>query len=132
MVRTREQLKDLFRESREQKQKERQQKRLEKQKQYQQLCKQADQLLKQAIQDEKRKRMEQLQALVKKTPQKPLKWSVTEFYISNNKYIEKDADGIHYYQTREELMAAEERGEGKINWSKFDQLVSETRKELGL
>ena len=131
-IRTSEQLKAMFNQSRQRKEKERQQQRLEKQKQYKALCKQADILLKEALQDEKRKRMEQLQALTKKTSQKQRKCTVTEFYISNNRYIEKDNDWIHYYQTREELMAAEERGEGKINWSKFDQLVDKVRKELGL
>jgi len=131
-IRTSEQLKAMFNQSRQRKEKERQQQRLEKQQQYKALCKQADILLKEALQDEKRKRMEQLQALIKKTPQKPLKCTVTEFYISHNRFIEKDNDGLHYYQTREELMAAEERGEGKINWTKFDQLVDKVRKELGL
>lgn len=115
-IRTPEQLQRIFQASRERKQKERQRQRLNKQ---------ADRLLKQALRDEKRKRMEQLQALVKKTPQKPLKWSVTELYITSNRYIEKDADGIHLYKTREELMEAEKRGEGKINWILWDRLITE-------
>ena len=127
---TPEQLKAMFNQSRQRKEKERQRQRLEKQKQYKALCKQADILLKQALQDEKRKRMEQLQALVKKTPQKPLKWTITEFTMSNNRYIEKDNDGLHYYQTREELMAAEERGEGKINWTVWDRLITEFKNNL--
>jgi len=32
------------------------------------------------------------------------------------------------YQTREELKEAEKRGEGKINWSKWDGLVNKLRK----
>lgn len=124
-IRTSEQLKAMFNQSRQRKEKERQCQRLEKQKQYKALCKQADILLKQALQDEKRKRMEQLQALTKKTPQKQRKCTVTEFYISNNRYIDKDNDWIHYYQTREELKQAEERGEGKINWTVWDRLITE-------
>ena len=131
-IRTTQQLKDLFQQSRERKQKEKEQHKKDRQKQYQQLCKEADQLLKQALQDEKRKRLEQLQALIKKTPQKPLKWSVTEFYISNNRYIEKDADGIHYYQTRSELQQWEKEHWQCINWDVWDRLITETRKQLGI
>lgn len=31
------------------------------------------------------------------------------------------------YTTREELQEAEKRGEGKINWSKFDELIAKNR-----
>ena len=34
------------------------------------------------------------------------------------------------YETREELMEAEKRGEGKLNWDFFNKLVKEVRKEL--
>ena len=34
------------------------------------------------------------------------------------------------YETREELMEAEKRGEGKLNWELFNKLVKEVRKEL--
>ena len=34
------------------------------------------------------------------------------------------------YETREELMEAEKRGEGKLNWEFFNTLVKEVRKEL--
>ena len=34
------------------------------------------------------------------------------------------------YETREELMEAEKRGEGKLNWEFFDKLVKEVRKEI--
>lgn len=132
MVRTQEQLHQLFQQSRERHQADRERKKQLRIQQYKDLCNQADDLLKQAEQQAKDRLMEQLQALAPKTPQKPLKCTVTEFYISHNRYIEKDNDGLHYYQTREELMAAEERGEGKINWTKFDQLVNKVRKELGL
>ena len=86
-IRTSEQLKAMFNQSRLRKEKEHQQQRLEKQKQYKALCKQADKLLKEDAERLKKKKMEQLQALIKKTPQKPLKCTVTEFYISNNIYI---------------------------------------------
>jgi hypothetical protein len=34
------------------------------------------------------------------------------------------------YLTREELQAAEARGEGAINWSKFDELIAKNREEM--
>ena len=34
------------------------------------------------------------------------------------------------YTTREELQAAEERGEGKLNWSKFDELIAKNREPI--
>lgn len=131
-LRTPEQLKAMFQQSRERKQKEKEQHKQDRQQQYQLLCKQADRLLKEALQDEKRKRMEQLKALAEKCRQKAPKCTVTELYISGNRYIERDNDWMHYYQTREELKQAEERGEGKIHWDVWDKLITDTRKELGL
>ena len=34
------------------------------------------------------------------------------------------------YLTREELQAAEARGEGAINWQKFDELIAKSREEM--
>jgi len=127
---TNDRLKAMFQRSRERKEKEREQHKKARQQQYQALCKETDRLLKEALQDEKRKRMEQLYQLAEKCRQKAPKCTVTELYISGNRYIERDADGIHYYQTREELKQAEERGEGKINWTVWDRLITEFRNNL--
>lgn len=129
---TNDKLKAMFQLSKARKEKEHQQKLKARQQQYQALCKETDRLLKQALQDEKRKRMEQLKALAEKCRQKPLKCTVTELYISDNRYIERDNDWMHLYKTREELKQAEERGEGKIHWDVWDKLITDTRKELGL
>lgn len=129
-IRTSEQLKAMFNQSRQRKEKERQRQRLEKQKQYQQLCKEADRLLKEEQERAKRERMEQLQALVKKTPQKAPKWAVTEFYMSNNRYIDKDNDGLHYYQTREELQQWEKEHWQCINWDVWDKLITKFKNDL--
>lgn len=131
-LRTQEKLQAMFQQSRERKEKEHQQKLKARQQQYRDLCKQTDRLLKEALQDEKRKRMEQLKALAEKCRQKAPKCTVTELYISGNRYIERDNDWMHYYQTREELKQAEERGEGKINWDVLDNLIKMTKEELGL
>lgn len=36
----------------------------------------------------------------------------------------------HLYQTREELKEAEERNEGRVNWSVWDRVVAETKEQL--
>ena len=131
-LRTPEQLKAMFQQSRERKQKERQQKLKDRQQQYQLLCKQADQLLKQALQDEKKKRMEQLYQLAEKCRQKAPKCTVTELYISDNRYIERDNDWMHLYKTREELKQWEKEHWNCINWTVWNKLINETRKQLGL
>lgn len=122
-LRTPEQLKQLFQQTKEKKEKELQLKRDEKNKQYQQLCKQADQLLKEALQDEKKKKAEQLQALTKKTPQKPLK----HFYINlfNNRWIDDDRYDREYDREGLEKMCPKH-----INWSKWTQVVEQTKQKI--
>ena len=103
-LRTPEQLKQLFQQTKEKKEKELQLKRDEKKRQYQQLCKQADQLLKEAQERSKKEKVEQLSTLTKKTPQKPLK----RFYINlfNN------------------------RCPKHINWKKWDEVVEQGRQKI--
>jgi hypothetical protein len=131
-LRTSEDLEKLFKENKEKRQrqlqKERERKTKLRQEEYKRLSKLADKLL----QDEKNKKMEQLIALAKKCSQKALNEATEPQKIYNSRYIERDANDRDIYLTRNELMAAEERGEGKINWSKFDQLVDKVRKQLGL
>lgn len=127
---TNDRLKAMFQLSKARKEKEHQQKLKARQQQYQALCKETDRLLKQALQDEKRKRMEQLYQLAEKCRQKAPKCTVTELYVSGNRYIESDNDWMHLYKTREELKQAEERGEGKINWTVWDRLITEFRNNL--
>lgn len=47
-----------------------------------------------------------------------------KFYTYGTSTIERNTSEDDLYQTREELMEAEERGEGKLNWEVFDRLVS--------
>lgn len=131
-IRTSEELKAMFLQSKQRKERERQQKRLEKQKQYQRLCKEADRLLKEEQERAKRERMEQLQALAKKTPQKALKQPQIEFemHIYNSNLIEREPNDRDLYQTREELMQWEKENWHCINWSKWDEIVNNTRHKL--
>lgn len=50
--------------------------------------------------------------------------------IYNTRYVERFADENELYQTREQLKEAEQRGEGKINWTLWQELVNKTRQEL--
>lgn len=112
-IRTSTQLKQLFNETRarrEKKLQEERQKRLQqRQETYKQLCKRADELIKQAQEEEKRKRY---------------------ITVYNSNLIEREPNDRDLYLTREELMAAEDRGEGLINWSAWQRLIEETKQLL--
>ena len=71
-----------------------------------------------------------------------------EKYISHRNVCEKTVDGRGYepyeavryastiflgdiYETREELLEAEKRGEGKLNWEYFDEAVKRVRGIIG-
>lgn len=51
-------------------------------------------------------------------------------YIYNTKYIERFIGEDDLYTTREQLEEAEQRGEGKVNWDKFNEIVEETKQML--
>ena len=128
-LRTKENLQKLFQASRERIQKKKEQLKQEKYKLNLQIQKVERAQLKSLLQQEKLKKMEQLQALIKKMPQKPLNEATepSNYRVYNSNLIERETAEENLYTTREELMAAEERGEGKINWEKFDQLVKNFR-----
>ena len=118
-IRTEESLQRLFTESK------RRQQRLKEQER--EKYKKASQSVKKAIADK-------LSTKDEKTPQKAQEQPQIELsrtiHIYNVKYIERFADDEDLYQTREELMEAERRGEGKINWDKWDELVNKTKNDL--
>lgn len=123
-LRTSEQLKKLFQQTLERKEKELQLKREEKKKQYKELCKQADQLLKEDQERLKKEKVEQLSALCPKTPQKQRKMPYINLF--NNRWID---DNYTMDYTREEL---ERMCPHCINWSKWNQVVEQTRQQLGI
>lgn len=53
-----------------------------------------------------------------------------ELHIIHNPLVQRMYADNELYQTREEIMEAEKRGEGKINWDAFDRLVKKTREEI--
>ena len=65
-----------------------------------------------------------------KTSQKPLKQEIRYITVYNSNFIEREPNDRDLYLTREELMEAEDRGEGKLNWSLLDKLIEETKQLL--
>lgn len=118
-IRTKESLQQLFASSRLRQEKK---KRLQEQK-----YKNAQQAVKKALADK-------LSTKDEKTPQKAQEEQITAISriitIYNSKYVERFADEGELYNTREELMEAEQRGEGKINWDKFNEIVEQTKQIL--
>lgn len=59
---------------------------------------------------------------------------IEDFRRRSREFQERRKQGIEvqdkYYQTREELKEAEERAEGRINWSVWDKVVEETKQQL--
>ena len=118
-IRTKESLAKLFEASRLRNEKR---KRLQEQK-----YKNAQEAVKKALAKQQSKKQE-------KTPQKAQEQQIEAFSrtitIYNTKYIERFVGEDDLYVTREQLKEAEERGEGKVNWDRFNELVNKTRKDL--
>ena len=74
--------------------------------------------------------MEELQALTKKTSQKQNKIPSAPIFIYHSNLVERTSSDRDLYTTREELMKAEERCEGRINWEVWNKLVKETRHQI--
>lgn len=123
---TKEQLQERFKLSRE---------RQEKKKEAERKKKEAERKKRKAESDKRRKEtMAELNKprkinLVKlDTPSTTKEWK--HYVVDNTSSIISRILVGDIYETREELMEAEKRGEGKLNWEFFDKLVKEVRKEL--
>lgn len=116
-LRTEEELKQLFEISRLS-----QQKKKEKEKQR----------YKKASQDVKKELDRKQQREHKQSQPKPQKQVKITFSLSiyNSNLIERETAEELLYQTRAEIMEAERRGEGEINWQKWDELVKKTKNEI--
>lgn len=118
-LRTREQIKDWLKQNREKKQK--------------QLTNEKNRIKKQKEEDRIRKRKHQqwLNKLKKEEEKKLIvENAIIIFSIYDNKYVERFPSDEDVYNSREEIMEAEKRFEGKINWDKFNQLVEKTKIEI--
>ena len=63
------------------------------------------------------------------TPKITKERTITHYAVDDSSLISAILIG-NLYETREELMEAEKRGEGKLNWEFFNKLVKEVRNEL--
>jgi len=60
---------------------------------------------------------------------------IDDFRRRSKEFRERQRQGIetndnHYYQSIEELKEAEERGEGKINWDKWQEIIDKTKEQF--
>ena len=87
----------------------------------------------------KRQRVDKLQAEREKAATEAQKQAVIQITIQrlrtpipiyHSNQFERDLSEEDLYTTREELMEAEERGEGSINWDFWDYLTQKTRNML--
>lgn len=87
----------------------------------------------------KRQRVDKLQAEREKAATEAQKQAIIQITIQrlrtpipiyHSNGFERDSGEEDLYTTREELMEAEERREGSINWDAFDKLIQETREML--
>ena len=118
-IRTQESLKKLFEASRLRQQRLKEQET----KKY----KNAKQAVKKALADKLSTKDKKLAQNGWKQPQIEFSRTIT---IYNTKYIERFVGDDDLYVTREQLKEAEERGEGKVNWDRFNELVNKTKKDL--
>lgn len=118
-IRTKESLQRLFTESK------RRQQRLKEQER--EKYKKASQSVKKALADK-------LSTKDEKMPQKAQEQQTEAISrilsIYNTRYIERHTADDDLYVTREQLKEAEARGEGKIKWDKFNEIVEQTKQML--
>ena len=89
--------------------------------------KNAKQAVKKALADKLSTKDKKLAQNGWKQPQIEFSRTIT---IYNTRYVERFVGEDDLYVTREQLKEAEARGEGKIHWDRFDELVNKTRKDL--
>ena len=130
-LRTKENLEAMFKQSRLSQEKKREMKKQQTLLLRKALYDKANIILKKAFQEERKKQIEQLQALIKKKPQKGWKCPQSKSY---NQYQDKwmlwETDECDLLQTIEELKQWEKDNYPCINWNKWDELVDLTRQQI--
>ena len=123
---TKEQLQERFRISREKQAKKKEAERKKKEAERKKRKEESDKRRKETMAELNKPRKINLVKL--DTPSTTKEWK--HYVVDNNSSIISRILVGDIYETREELMEAEKRGEGKLNWEFFDKLVKEVRKEL--
>ena len=122
---TKEQLQERFRISRERQEKKKEAERKKKEAERKKRKAESDKLRKETMAELNRPRKINL---VKLDTSKEKEWK--HYVVDNASSIISRILVGDIYETRDELMEAEKRGEGKLNWEFFNKLVKEVRKEL--
>ena len=123
---TKEQLQERFKLSREKQQKKREAERKKKEAERRKRKEESDKRRKETMAELNKPRKINLVKL--DTPSTSKEWK--HYVVDDTSSIISRILVGDIYETREELMEAEKRGEGKLNWEFFDKLVKEVRKEL--
>lgn len=123
---TKEQLQERFRISREKQQKKSEAERKKKEAERKKRKEESDKRRKETMAELNKPRKINLVKL--DTPTTTKEWK--HYVVDNASSIISRILVGDIYETREELMEAEKRGEGKLNWEFFNKLVKEVRKEL--
>ena len=123
---TKEQLQERFRISREKQAKKKEAERKKKEAERKKRKEESDKLRKETMAELNRPRKINLVKLDSPTTTKEWK----HYVVDNASSIISRILVGDIYETREELMEAEKRGEGKLNWEFLDKLIKEVRKEL--
>ena len=123
---TKEQLQERFKLSRERQEKKKEAERKKKEAERKKRKEESDKRRKETMAELNRPRKINLVKL--DTPSAEKEWK--HYVVDNCSSIISRILVGDIYETREELMEAEKRGEGKLNWEFFDKLVKEVRKEL--
>lgn len=120
---TRDRLEEIFYQSRlrQERKKRREQEKRKEEKRLQRI------LDKNALKSERDKVMDNLSKLLKKTPQKPLKYVLKPFYVSYHMCEPNEND---LYQSWYEIREAEERCEGRLNWDVLQKIIEDTKKMI--
>ena len=91
-------------------------------------------ILKKSFREEKKKVMDNLSKLLMKTSQKAQECEIqTPFKLKiyhSDFYVERDTAEEDLYDTWDDLMKAQDRGEGKINIEKWNEIVEATKKTM--
>ena len=123
---TKEQLQERFKLSREKQQKKREAERKKKEAERKKRKAESDKRRKETMAELNKPKKINLVKLDTPTTAKEWKHYIID---SDSSIISRILVG-DIYETREELIEAENRGEGKLNWEFFDKLVKEVKKEL--
>ena len=123
---TKEQLQERFRISRERQEKKKEAERKKKEAERKKRKEESDKRRKETMAELNKPRKINLVKL--DTPSTTKEWK--HYVVDNCSSIISRILVGDIYETREELMEAEKRGEGKLNWEFFNKLVKEVRKEL--